>query len=158
MRSVDGGEADRRMVGHLLSRICRLTRGRLRVKMEAIGLHRGQGLVLSYLWHNDGIPSAKIARALRISPATVTNMIKRMEKGGWIERRPDPDDQRVLRIYLTDKALSLKEEIRRSFRELEDEITDVLTDEEEEFLRAVLLKVHSRLVEAARQKDGGDGR
>jgi len=145
-------DAERGTIGQLLSRVCRLSRERLRVKMEAIGLHCGQGFVLSYLWHNDGIPSAKIARALRISPATVTNMIKRMERGGWIERRPDPDDQRVVRIHLTDKALSLKEEIRRSFRELEEEITDVLTDGEEEALRDLLLKVHSRLVEVARRR------
>ncbi|RLE33434.1 MarR family transcriptional regulator [Candidatus Acetothermia bacterium] len=147
------GDADRPTVGHLLSRICRLTRGRLRVKMEAIGLHRGQGLVLSYLWHNDGIPSADIARALRISPATVTNMIKRMERGGWIERRPDPEDQRVLRVHLTDKARSLKEEVRASFRELEEEITGVLTEEEEEALLSILAKVHSRLLDVS----GGPG-
>jgi len=155
----DDGKADEReTVGHLLSRVCRLSRERLRLKMEAIGLHRGQGFVLSYLWHNDGVPSARIARALRISPATVTNMIKRMERGGLIERRPDPDDQRVVRIYLSAKALSMNEEIRGSFRELEDEITDVLTDEEEEFLRAVLRKVHSRLVEVSGRRDERRGR
>ena len=154
----NGGKAARETVGLLLSRVCRLARSRLRVKMEAIGLHRGQGFVLSYLWHNDGIPSAEIARALRISPATVTNMVKRMERGGWIERRPDPNDQRVVRIHLTDKALSLKEEVRGSFRELEEEITDVLTEEEEETLRAVLAKVHSRLVEVSKRREGGGKR
>ncbi len=143
------GDPGRETVGHLLSRVCRLTRYRLRIKMEAIGLHCGQGLVLSYLWHNDGIPSAEIARALRISPATVTNMIKRMERGGWIERRADPDDQRILRVYLTGKSLSLKEEIRRSFRELEEEITGVLTEEEVENLSTILAKVYSRLVEVS---------
>ena len=119
-------------IGHLLSRVCRLSRERLRLKMAAIGLHRGQGFVLSYLWHNDGIPSVKIAR------------------------RPDPDDQRVVRIHLTDKARSLKEEISDSFRELEEEMTGVLTDDEEETLRRLLAKVHSRLVEVSKRR--GEGR
>jgi len=132
-------------LGQLLSQVCRLTGDRLRVKMEEIGLHKGQGFVLFHLWHHDGIPQNVIAHALRVSPATVTNTLKRMERDGWIERRRDPDDQRIVRVYLTEKAKAMREEAREAFRDLEREVTSVLTKDERKTLQGLLEKLHEHL-------------
>jgi len=132
-------------LGQLLSQVCRLTGDRLRVKMEEIGLHKGQGFILFHLWHHDGIPQNVIAHAMHLSPATVTNTLQRMERDGWITRQRDADDQRMVRVHLTEKANALHEEVRASFRDLEQEVTSVLTKAERETLRELLVKLHEHL-------------
>jgi DNA-binding MarR family transcriptional regulator len=70
-----------------------------------------------------------------------------MERDGWVMRRPDPNDQRVSRVYLTEKARVLHEEARSNFLELEREVTGVLTAREQGELHALLVKVHAKLIE-----------
>ena len=132
-------------LGQLLSQVCRLTGDRLRVKMEEIGLHKGQGFILFHLWHHDGIPQNVIAHGLHLSPATVTSMLQRMERDGWITRERDTEDQRIVRVHLTENANALHEEVRASFRDLEKEVTSVLTKDEREMLRELLVKLHEHL-------------
>ncbi len=134
-------------VGQAMIQVCRLAGERLRAKMEKIGLHRGQGFVLMHLWHDNGMSQNEIARAKHVSPATVTNMLKRMERDGWVERRRDSNDERVVRVFITDKARALHDEARTSFHELDDEVTEALTADERATFHALLLKVHARLLE-----------
>ncbi|MEE8594168.1 MAG: MarR family transcriptional regulator, partial [Candidatus Bipolaricaulota bacterium] len=79
-------------VGQLLAQVCRMSGHRLRGHMEKIGLHRGQGFALIHLWHSDGMSQRDLARSMHISPASVTNMLQRMERDGWIERKRDEAD------------------------------------------------------------------
>jgi DNA-binding MarR family transcriptional regulator len=137
-------------LGQLLSRVCRLTGDRLRVKMEKIGLHKGQGFILFHLWHHDGIAQNVIAHALHVSPATVTNTLKRMERDGWIARERDPEDQRIVRVHLTDKARALREKARNAFRDLEKDVTSVLTKDEWKTLQELLIKLHEHLAPEGR--------
>jgi len=131
-------------VGQLLAQVCRITGHRLRIHMERIGLHRGQGFALVHLWHNDGVAQNEISKAMHIRPASVTNMLKRMERDGWIERRRDTADQRVVRVFITDKAKAVREQARNTFQEMEEEITAIYTPEEMQTLQALLMKLHDR--------------
>jgi DNA-binding MarR family transcriptional regulator len=132
-------------LGHLLANVSRLVGSRMRIKLEAIGLHHAQGMILFHLWRKDGIAQNVLAQALHITPPTATSTLQRMERDGWIERRRDADDQRVVRVYLTDKARTLRTEARVSLQEIDRELTSVLTDEERKRLIASLTKVHHHL-------------
>jgi DNA-binding MarR family transcriptional regulator len=87
----------------------------------------------------------EIAHRLHISPASVTNSLKRLERDGWITRQRDSKDQRMVRVYLTGKAKALQERIRGSFDELDTELKAVLTDKEERQLRNLLIMIHKHL-------------
>ena len=136
-------------LGHLLAQVCRLVGSRRRIKLENIGLHHAQGLVLFRLWQQDGIAQGVLARALHITPATATNTLKRMEREGWIKRHRDESDQRIVRVHLTEKARNLREEARALFRDLDREMTSMLTDREHDALREALLKVQRYLARLA---------
>ena len=133
-------------LGHLLAQVCRLVGRRRRRKLESIGLHHAQGMILFQLWQEDGISQRALAQALHITPPTVTNTLKRMERDGWIKRRRKESDQRIVRVYLTEKAKRLRREARASFKELDVEMTSMLTEQESETLREALLKVRRYLV------------
>ncbi len=129
-------------VAQLLAQVCRLSRHHLRCQMEKIGLHRGQGFVLIRLLHRSGLPQRELARSMHISPAAVTNVLQRMEKSGWIERRRDPDDQRVVRTFVSPQGKQLGEDAIRAFREMEDGLRDIYTKEEEATLKRLLMKLY----------------
>lgn len=69
------------------------------------GLHPSQGIALITIIHIPGQSQRELADRLHIERATLTGMVQKLEKGGFIDRRPDPADQRILRLYPTEKGL-----------------------------------------------------
>lgn len=69
---------------------------------EQIGLHRGQPSVLFELDRHDGVTQSELARRIEVTPATLTNLLNRLEAHLYIRRVRDPLDARVFRVYLTD--------------------------------------------------------
>ena len=140
----------------LLAQVCRLVGRRRRRKLENIGLHHGQGMILFQLWQEDGLPQRALAQALHIRPPTATSTLRRMERDGWVDRRRGKSDRRIVRVFLTDKAKKLRREARASFRELDREMTSLLTTQEHEALTAALRKVH-RYLSGTGQAGSGAG-
>jgi MarR family transcriptional regulator, organic hydroperoxide resistance regulator len=146
-------DSQKQSLGHLLAKVSRLVGARMRTKLEAIGLHHAQGMILFHLWKNEGMAQNRLAQALHITPPTTTSTLQRMEREGWIERRRDKADQRVVRVYLTDKAKALRREIRLSFQELDRELTSVLSMDERNNLTDSLGKVYAYLSRTMRSAD-----
>jgi DNA-binding MarR family transcriptional regulator len=113
-------ELTREQTRHLLGKVCELRHRRMHKLLDDLGLYSGQPSMLSALWERDGAAQSELSDLLGKSPATVTKMVKRMEKAGFVERRPDPSDERVSHVYLTDSGRSIKaalEEVWRTFEE-----------------------------------------
>ena len=140
-------------LGHLLANVSRLVGIRTRMKLQEFGLHHAQGMILFHLWREDGMAQNVLAQALNITPPTTTNTLQRMERNGWIRRRRDKTDQRIVRVYLTNKARALRQEVRNTFQELDRELTAVLSENELDVLVASLLKVHHHLSQANQMPD-----
>jgi len=134
-------------VGELLMQVGRLMADRMRVRMEKIGLHMAQGFALFCLRNCEGAAQSEIALASHLSAASVTSMLQRMERDGWVVRERDPDDRRVLRVYLSDKSRELYDEAEASFQEMERGILRVLRPDEQEKLHELLSKLHAGLIE-----------
>ncbi len=143
---VESSKGQEISLGQLLGKVCRLVGHRRRTKMERIGLHHAQAMILFRLWHQDGISQRSLAQALHITPPTATNTLQRMERDGWITRTRDESDQRVIRVYLTEKSQMLRKEAQSSFREFDQEMTSMLSETETATLRQSLLKVHRYLI------------
>lgn len=62
------------------------------------------GFVLLNIDLHNGTPATKIAPILGMEPRSLTRMLKSMEEKGYLERRPDPMDGRVARIFLTEEG------------------------------------------------------
>ena len=135
---------DEMPLAQLFANACRLATWRLRVHIEKIGIHSGQGRVLAYLHGHDNVPQWEIAHAMNTSPAAITSILQRMERDGWIIRTRDAADQRIVRIRLSEKARKLEEEIKNTFMEIEEEISSIYTQEERTELRRLLLKLNER--------------
>ena len=132
-------------VGYVLAQACHLHRQRADVLLNHLGVHVGQEMFLCELWANEGITQTELAERLLLQPATVTNSLQRMEREGFVERRTDAEDQRISRVYLTDKGRNLEESIQEKWSQLEQESFGNLTIEEAVLLRRLLLQVYQNL-------------
>jgi len=135
--------------GYMLAQTCRLLRSQIRVLLGEIGLCRGQQFVLHTLWVEEGITHSELAERLKIRPATVTNMLKRMEKAGLVERRQDTKDQRVSRAYLTGAGLDIRDAVEETWRELERRAFSGFSSEELDSLSQLLIKIQENLLRKA---------
>ena len=133
-------------LGKLLGRVCRLYRGRMHALWDETGLYRGQPFLLAVLWEQEGITHSELAAIMHVSPATVTNTIKRMERAGFVERRPDREDQRLSRVYLTPAGHEIRKEVEQHWQTVEAQVFGVLDDKEREALEGLLQRVHEQLV------------
>jgi len=96
--------------GFLLHETARLMRRDFERRSRTSGLTRAQWAVLANLERTEGTSQAALADVLDIEPITLVRLIDRLESAGWVERRPDPDDRRVRRLYLTATARPLMEQ------------------------------------------------
>lgn len=131
--------------GFFLARVCKAQYRRARALLDDIGLYRGQQFVLCALWKEEGLTHSELAERLSVSAATVTNGLKRMEHAGFLERRPDPEDQRVSRVYLTDAGRNIRGAVERVWAELERETFRGLSEQERDTLGQLLKRVYENL-------------
>jgi DNA-binding MarR family transcriptional regulator len=110
-------------------------------------------MILSHLRQEDVMAQSVLAQALHITPPTATNTLQRMERDGWIERRRDTTDQRIVRVYLTGNTRALSTEVQESFRALDKDLASILTDIKRSNLMAALLKVHRHLSQGSADSD-----
>jgi DNA-binding MarR family transcriptional regulator len=139
-------------IDFLLAQICRLHHARAHTLLETLGLYHGQPPMLRALWKQEGLTHSELAASLHVQPATMTKMVKRMEKAGFIERRSDPDDHRVSRVYLTDNGHAVQAQVKQVWRTLEDETFDGFTMEERVLLRRFFLQVRENLLQVISDK------
>jgi DNA-binding MarR family transcriptional regulator len=82
-------------------------------QFEANGAHMGQAACLRVLHGGEGCTQRDMADILRVSPPSITGMLQAMEKNGAIVRKRDEADQRLTRVYLTDKGRAMAADLRR---------------------------------------------
>ncbi|MCB8821518.1 MarR family winged helix-turn-helix transcriptional regulator [Microvirga rosea] len=77
--------------------------------LDPLGLTYPQYVVLLVLWEKDDITVKDIGEKLFLDSGTLTPLLKRLEAGGLIRRIRDREDERQVRIRLTDSGRALKE-------------------------------------------------
>ncbi|BDZ70875.1 MarR family winged helix-turn-helix transcriptional regulator [Methanobacterium petrolearium] len=97
-----------------------------------------QFYALSVLFNNDGIKFKDMALRLNLDRSSLTGILDRMEKGGFIERRADPDDRRSILIFLTDKSKKIGPELYTIAWGLDQKFKNKISPEELKILLKVL--------------------
>lgn len=142
------------------ARVVRLYYSRMQAQLAEVGLYRGQPPIMALLHKRDGMSQKEMARALNLSPATMTVTLKRMERAGLIEREMDGRDQRILRVHLSEEGKRMCEMGERQVGRVAAELLDGFSAEEraqfEEYMRRVARNMERamREEEAAREAGG----
>ncbi len=106
--------------------------------MDQIELHRSQAMALCKLFAQDGVTQTELAQQLSLQGATVTDMLQRMEESGLVARRRDSEDNRLVRVYLTEAGREKERFIRDQFLILEAKVFANFDEDERFMLRQLL--------------------
>jgi DNA-binding MarR family transcriptional regulator len=132
-------------VGLLLVQIARMQRNLVATALSELNIHVGQEHLVYRLAIEPGVSQAQLADALCLDASTVTKMLLRLERDRVVERRPDADDARVLRVYLTAHGKALVQPVMDIWTQMEARLVQGMTDTEQVVLRRLLLHLLSNL-------------
>ncbi len=141
-------------VGIALIRAHRAFRQSGEWKLARLGLRLGQELILFQLAAHEAISQIGLAERLGVEQATISIMLRRMEKAGFVRRRTDRADARVTRVSATRKGRSLAAPMQRLWREQERNLLKGLTDEERRTLAKLLTRVRDNMESRRTAHDG----
>jgi DNA-binding MarR family transcriptional regulator len=97
-----------------------------------------QLFVFAALAEEDGQKFKELASRVNMEGSTLTGVLDRMERAGFVERREDPEDRRSLLIFFSDKAREILPEVIATADEVDKSIINQIpADEFQVFLRVV---------------------
>jgi DNA-binding MarR family transcriptional regulator len=141
-------EIDGNSLHTIFSQVIRLHFLRSHSYLDKIGIYPGQAPLLFTLKKNNGQSQKELSKKLSVAPATITVMVQRMEKNGYVRREIDEKDKRITRIFINEKGIKICEELHKIHKEIEVECMINFKEEDKEELNKLLKQVRNNLMKA----------
>ena len=119
-------------------RLSHLVKNRFRKVLSEQGMFVGQHRLLMCVIDDDGPTAAEIAESLKITPATVSVSIKRMEKAGLIKKEQCRNDARTVKIFATQKGFKSAENVHAEIMKIEEKICTGFSSSETALFKSFL--------------------
>jgi DNA-binding MarR family transcriptional regulator len=136
-------------ISHAIFRVARLHRMLAGSLLRRTGLYPGQELVMMHLWDRGELRQSDLVKVLDSDAATMTRTIQRLERAGFVRRRPDPTDARASLVEPTPASRHLRAELDKIWTELERLTVDALNPAEQQSTLASLEALERNLIAAA---------
>lgn len=145
-------------LGFLIGDVTRLYRREFDRRAAHLGLTRVQWRALRRIERVEGLTQAGLAEDLELAPIAVGRVLDRLEKAGFIERRPDPADRRCWRLHLAPGSAMVMAGVDRIASELREEVFAGLALPELEAAERVMATLKTRLggTSKSSRRTGGD--
>ena len=117
----------------------------LEQRLNSTGIYRGQHQVLMCVASNPEVSQKELARVYGVSTATSAVSLKKLEQGGYIERKVDARDNRFNRICITEKGMEAVEKSEIIFQELEQRMFRGFSKEDFEKMGQLLDRIYDNL-------------
>jgi DNA-binding MarR family transcriptional regulator len=132
---------DRDDLGFLLAKAMQRWNELLTERFAAEGygdIRPSYGSVLLPLFEEDGLRMGELAERSRLSKQTMTELVRRLERDGLIERRRDPSDGRASLVFLTARSREFEPIAATVLGELDTLVRQLLDPGRVEQLKAAL--------------------
>ena len=93
-------------------------------------LEGARGRIIFALWGNDGVPIKTLCEKTSLDKSTLTGIIDRLERDGYIERKPSETDKRSTLISLTGKEQEFAKNVQKVSNQMNEIFYNGFTDEE----------------------------
>jgi DNA-binding MarR family transcriptional regulator len=103
-----------------------------------------QVMLLFFLQKNDGSSLTQISQGLMLENPTVTGLIDRLEKSGYVKRSDHPNDRRVYLVHLTEKGNKVAKKALPIVKKLNEQIKEGYSKGEIEDFKKVLIGAFNR--------------
>lgn len=139
-------------LGFLVGDVSRLMRRSFDVRARAIGVTRSQWRMLTTLARHEGANQGRLADLLDVEAITLCRMVDRLSEAGLVERRADPSDRRAWRIFLTETARPILDELRSLANDLVEDALGGLAGPDRDQLVNALERIRTNLNDAERKE------
>lgn len=139
----DDSPTHRVMSGYM--RIMKRHRCILDQRLKRTGVYRSQHQILMMLSNHSNTSQKELAERLFVSTATIAVSVKKLEKGGYITRLMDQEDNRMNKLCLTEKGRDMVVHSRQFFRNVEAQMFRDFSEEELEVMEAYLDRIYKNL-------------
>lgn len=118
-----------------------------------LDMNRSKASILFSLRNRDAISQKELADLLNVSAPSITSSIQKMEKEGYIIRTPDRQDQRVMRLSLTEKGRACIQSVVDVGERMEEIVFQGMTLEEKLLFRRLLIHANENMQEYERKQN-----
>lgn len=115
------------------------------------GMYRGQHQILMCIFRNPDVSQKDLAKLHNVSTATIAVSLKKLEKGGYVKRMADSEDNRFNKVMITEKGYHVVENSVDFFRNVETGLLEGFDENDKDILYAYLQRI-SRNLEKMLQK------
>ncbi|OMF17987.1 MarR family transcriptional regulator [Paenibacillus amylolyticus] len=129
-----------------LDRISSQMRRNYSESLRELNLYVGQDNLLYRLWLGDGVTQMQLSEHMKCEPPTVTNMVKSLEQNGFIYRKRDVQDARIMRIFLTDKGKELEKPVELKWSEQQAKLLQSISLEDRLILRQLMQQMERNIL------------
>ncbi len=105
------------------------------------------GFALLNISREKGTPATKIAPLLGMEPRSLTRLLKKLEEDGLISRKPDPEDKRSVRIFLTALGAEKKAIAQQQVERFNNAVKASVKEKELKSFFDTLEKIHNVIKE-----------
>lgn len=112
---------------------------------ETEQLRGGQAGILMMLKYKGGMAQKELAEKLHFAAPSITTAIKKLDALGYVVRKQDEHDQRIMRLSITPKGETFVNHFIQAARKAEEVAMKDVTEEEQAILRKVLIKMKENL-------------
>lgn len=126
-------------------RVTRLHRSVVERRLSCTGVYRSQHQILMFVSSNPNVSQKELARMYGVSGATITVSLKKLEKGGYIRRLVDQNDNRFNQISITEKGRKVVEDSISIFRRMELCMFEGFSESDREVLGEMLDRIYGNL-------------
>jgi DNA-binding MarR family transcriptional regulator len=144
--------------GFLIHDVSRLRRIVVDRALKPLGITRSQWWVLAFLSRHDGMTQTTLADDLDLTKVAIGGLLDRMEVSGYVERRPDPQDGRLRRVFLTDAGKKQVETIRENVEAVELGILNKIPEADLDQAAETLVALKATLLAMVEADEAGDDR
>ena len=119
--------------GHLLRHLHSSADQAMTNALASVELTAAQGHIMGFIAHSKIPPCPRdIEEAFHLSHPTVSGLLNRLEKKGFIAFRPDEQDRRCKRIHILPKGQELHETMHKTIQDTEARLVEGFTEEEKQ--------------------------
>lgn len=126
-------------------RTTKLHRKVLEQELSSTGVYRSQHQLLMFVADHPEVSQKELARLHGVSTATIAVSLKKLEQGGYIERKVDVRDNRYNLICITPKGMAAAEKSVTIFEKLERSMFQGFSREDFERMGELLDRIYRNL-------------
>lgn len=132
-------------LGFILNRTAFASKNSFNRLIRSYGISPEQWSVIFRVVEHNGISQKALAETTYRDQGNLTRMLDRLIEKGYIKREADADDRRGIKLFATDKSITLAEEVIPLSSAHNETMTNGLSGEEQAALIALLNRVYTNI-------------